>query len=63
MEIKDFDSFVGKDVSTIDLDASRAKGLTIRVIKPNSKYSKDFRRDRVNIHVDDNGIVTRVRLG
>ncbi|KZF18851.1 hypothetical protein L228DRAFT_271749 [Xylona heveae TC161] len=31
-----------------------------RIIAPGSMVTKDFREDRLNVHVDDNGTVTHV---
>ncbi|KAG9248007.1 hypothetical protein BJ878DRAFT_413751 [Calycina marina] len=34
-----------------------------RVIEPGSMVTRDFKEDRLNVHVDDKGIVTHVNHG
>ncbi|KAI6779335.1 peptidase inhibitor i78 family domain-containing protein [Emericellopsis cladophorae] len=34
-----------------------------RVIKPGTMVTKDFKEDRLNVHLDDEGIVTHVLHG
>ncbi len=50
---------VGQDFSAIFLP----DGVTTRVIRPGEIVSQVYVADRVNFHVDANGIVTRVICG
>ncbi|KAL6868816.1 hypothetical protein ACO1O0_000137 [Amphichorda felina] len=34
-----------------------------RIIAPGSKVTRDFRADRLNVHVDETGIVSHVTYG
>lgn len=56
---------VGKAVTeTLPEDARKRSGArTVRVIRPGMMVTMDFRPDRLNIDVDDKGIVTNFRCG
>lgn len=56
---------VGKPISaTLSDDARKRSGArTIRVIRPGTMVTMDFRPDRLNIEVDDKDMVTRFRCG
>ncbi|KAK6356462.1 hypothetical protein TWF718_000821 [Orbilia javanica] len=34
-----------------------------RVIAPGNMYTQDFRPERMNVHVDDDGFCTHIRFG
>ena len=36
---------------------------TVRVIKPNSAVTLDHRPERLNVHVDEGGIITKLTCG
>lgn len=56
---------VGKAVTeTMADDARKRSGArAVRVIRPGTMVTMDFRPDRLNIDVDDKGIVTNLRCG
>lgn len=56
---------VGKAVTeTMADDARKRSGArAARVIRPGTMVTMDFRPDRLNIDVDDKGIVTNLRCG
>ncbi|MCC5973726.1 MAG: hypothetical protein JJT81_06695 [Rubellimicrobium sp.] len=35
----------------------------VRVIRPNTAVTMDFREDRINFYVDDNGLITNILCG
>ncbi|KQN81910.1 I78 family peptidase inhibitor [Sphingomonas sp. Leaf62] len=56
---------VGKTVTQNMADDARKRSgtRTVRVIRPGTIVMMDFRQDRLNIDVDDKGIVTNLRCG
>lgn len=56
---KDYDYLIGKSVNEVDLSEVSSK----RIIKPGMMVTMDYRTDRLNIHVDDQGVITSVRWG
>jgi hypothetical protein len=56
---------VGKAVTeTLPEDARKRSGArTVRVIRPGMMVTMDFRPDRLNIDLDDKGVVTNLRCG
>jgi len=42
---------------------AEAEGRTFRVIAPHSGVTLDYRLDRLNLHVDDDGSLTRMSAG
>lgn len=56
---------VGKAmIDTMADDARKRSGArAVRVIRPGTMVTMDFRPDRLNIDVDDKGIVTNLRCG
>lgn len=56
----DFGGWVGQHVKDIDVKAS---GRPFRILKPDSMATQDFVPDRINVMVDDSGMVTAVRCG
>ncbi len=63
--IGSIDDLVGKAVTaTMEDDARKRSGArAVRVIRRGAMVTMDFRPDRLNIHVDDKGVVTRLRCG
>ena len=58
------ESFVGKPGDAIAEDARIAAGAqTVRVIRPGQAVTMDYRADRLNLELDDSGILVRVRCG
>jgi hypothetical protein len=56
---------VGKS-ATADLGADalkRAGARTLRWIQPGMAVTMDYRRDRLDLHLDDHNVVTRVSCG
>jgi hypothetical protein len=45
------------------LDALRASGSSVRVLRPNSMVTMDFRPSRYNVSVDKAGNVISVHMG
>jgi len=58
-------ALVGKPFSAaVEADAKKQSGLTnVRVIRPGMAVTMDFRPDRLNIDLDDKGVVTGFRCG
>lgn len=56
---------VGKSMAaTMEANIRKRSGArTIRVLPPGAMATMDFRPDRLNIDVDDKGIVTSLRCG
>lgn len=56
---------VGKPFSaSVEADAKKQSGLSnVRVIRPGMAVTMDFRPDRLNIDLDDKGVVTGFRCG
>ncbi|HEX7656551.1 MAG TPA: I78 family peptidase inhibitor [Sphingomonas sp.] len=59
------DDLVGKPgTAELGADALKRSGAKrLRWIQPGTMVTMDFRRDRLNIHLDDHNIVTRVNCG
>ncbi|TPG21850.1 peptidase inhibitor I78 [Sphingomonas koreensis] len=59
------DDLVGKaataELGAAALDRSGAKSL--RWIQPGTMVTMDFRRDRLNLHLDAGNVVTRINCG
>lgn len=58
--------FVGKRADEATLAAARdAASATgdLRVIKPGQPVTMDFRHDRLNVEVDDHGVIVRIHCG
>ena len=36
----------------------RSNSVQVRVLKPNQPYTKELREDRINVHVDENNVMT-----
>ncbi|MFV0302295.1 MAG: I78 family peptidase inhibitor [Paracoccus sp. (in: a-proteobacteria)] len=51
-----YQSLVGSNIGAITLPA----GLTHRIITPGMAVTEDYNPDRLNVHVDDKGWITRV---
>lgn len=50
--------------SALAAEALRQSGAsTMRWIQPGTMVTMDFRRDRLNIHLDDRNVVTKVNCG
>ena len=61
----DLDDLVGKP-GTSDLGAAalkRSGAKSLRWIQPGTAVTMDFRRDRLNLHLDRHNVVTRVNCG
>ena len=58
-------SLVGRDRSeSLGAEAMRLSGAeTIRWIRPGDMVTMDYREDRLNLHLDARGRVTKVRCG
>ena len=48
--------------SETKLESIRFKG-PIRIIKPGMAVTKDYRQNRINFDIDDNGIIARISCG
>ncbi|WP_370338904.1 I78 family peptidase inhibitor [Parvularcula marina] len=55
----DYKSLVGSPIAAVTLPAD----LNARIIHPGDMVTKDYRLDRLNIDVDEDGNVTRVYCG
>ena len=51
------------DVAQSSIAALRASGTTVRVLIPGQMAPKDYRPERVNVHVDQAGKITGVYQG
>lgn len=52
------------DVDVTEIEIKRyARAVTSRLLYPNTPMTLDLRQDRVNIHVDEDGIIQRVSMG
>jgi hypothetical protein len=58
-------ALVGKPFSAaVEAEAKKQSGLTnVRVIRPGMAVTMDFRPDRLNIDIDEKGVVTGFRCG
>lgn len=56
---------VGKTPAQADLDQAKqdAGASTVRTLKPNQPVTLEFNAGRLNIEVDDKGVVASVRCG
>lgn len=59
------DFSVGKHSSAALLEQARTSSgsQTARILKPNDVVTLEYRSDRLNLNVDDKGVVTRVNCG
>lgn len=46
-----------------ELTVAQMVGKKLRVIKPGQAVTMDYREDRVNVAVDDQGLITRISIG
>ncbi len=58
-----FDSFVGRRPDTIVEAELKATGRPYRVLKPGSPMTMDFSEQRINLDLDDQGVIRRVWCG
>lgn len=56
----DLTYMVGKRAAEIDVSDTAE---TVRVIAPDSAVTMDHRPDRLNVHVDDDGVITKLTCG
>jgi hypothetical protein len=58
-------SFVGKTrTGAISAEVARSSGAkSIRWISPGMAVTMDYREDRLNVDLDDKGVITRFRCG
>lgn len=59
---EELDYYIGKNWWEVDVDLFD-KGIKSRIWTKNSVHSTDYDSNRVNIHIDDNGIVTGATYG
>lgn len=61
----DLAGFVGQPVTGALTDEARRRSgsRSLRVIKPGMPVTMDYRQDRLNVHVDDLGVVTQLTCG
>ena len=61
-----FNEFIGKKWN-VDVNESKLKEKVqyteIRVLKPLELISMDYRKLRINIHIDNNEIITDINFG
>ncbi len=55
----DYESWVGQTVDSLGIEAGRK----LRIIPPGTAVTMDFWSDRVNVDLDDKGVVIRVWCG
>jgi hypothetical protein len=56
----DFEQWVGQPV---DESAVKETGRAYRILPPNAAATMDFNPERINVMIDDQGVVTAVRCG
>jgi len=58
-------AFVGHAWSAALAEQARvdSASASVRVIRPGTAVTKDYRADRLNLHLDGSGIVTRISCG
>ncbi len=56
----DFDQWVG---NAVDEEAVKAVGRVYRILPPHAAATMDFNPERINVMIDDKGVVTAVRCG
>ena len=54
-----YEKLVGKSIHILNLRSDR----TIRILKPDSVATMDYRPERANIYVDENGTINKVSCG
>ncbi|MGP1353844.1 MAG: I78 family peptidase inhibitor [Parasphingopyxis sp.] len=54
-----YQSLVGAQLAAVTLPA----GLVMRVINPGDAVTQDYRPDRMNVDLDERGVITRVYCG
>lgn len=54
-----YPSLVGRRVAAVTLPS----GLEMRIIQPGDAVTQDFRAARMNLVVDDQGVITRIYCG
>jgi hypothetical protein len=57
--------FVGQSASedVVEQAKTAAGANSVRVLKPGDAATMDFRDDRLNLHLDDNGAIARATCG
>lgn len=58
--------FVGQQANAANVEAARAAAVptgTVRVIAPGQAVTMDYRPDRLNIEVDDQRVILKLRCG
>ncbi|MEO1014985.1 MAG: I78 family peptidase inhibitor [Pseudomonadota bacterium] len=54
-----YESLIGTNIAAVTLP----EGRKVRVLKPGAIATMDYSPNRLNIHVDEDGVITRVRCG
>ena len=62
---EDADWTIGRRATGVNINRARddANARTVRVVEPDAFYTREFRRDRLTIEVDDENFVVDVRCG
>lgn len=59
-----FNEMVGKPFDeAVFRTAAAREGLISRVIRPETRVVKDTRSNRINAHIDPQGVVEKIRMG
>ncbi|GGY41950.1 I78 family peptidase inhibitor [Parvularcula lutaonensis] len=56
---KDYQGFVGKNLAAVIYPAD----LKVRIIEPGMMVTMEYIADRMNIHVDEDGTITKIVCG
>jgi hypothetical protein len=55
--------FIGLHITSVPVSQLKASGVNVRIVRPNSMITMDYRTDRINLVVDRTGKVVSVNMG
>ncbi|MEE4209494.1 MAG: I78 family peptidase inhibitor [Parvularcula sp.] len=55
----EYQGFVGAQLAAV----TYPRDLNVRIIEPGQMYTQEYRADRMNFHLDEDGVITKVICG
>ncbi len=55
----DYQALIGSNIAAADLPTD----MNVRILRPGAIATMDYRPDRLNVLLDEDGVITRVRCG